>query len=468
MTGLWERSAGELAQAIARRELSSREVVGAHLERIAEVNPRLNAVVQVLADEAWEAADAADEAVRAGAQLGALHGVPVSIKCNIDMKGIASTWGVPALEHAVAEQDAPLVENLRRAGAIPLARTNCPDLAMRVHTDSSLHGLTRNPWDRERTAGGSSGGEGSALASGMSPLGFGNDIGGSLRNPANACGVASIKPSAGRVPDAAQPPFENRPLAWQCMAVQGPMARSVSDVRLGLMAIMGAHPRDPLAVAAPFDGPKGALRVAVVREPPGGTCAAAVSAAVGEAAEALSRAGYEVHEVTPPRYEEVMLAWGQLLMGDYAPLWDQMGPLMGEEGRHFFASIFDRYPPLRSAADVSRLLMARDELSRAWSEFLAVYPLILSPTWTQLPFVHGFDVQSQEAIGQTLEMMRPVMPANLLGLPSACVPVTRDEQTGLPIGVLITGRRFREDECLDAAEAIERASDVRTPIDPSW
>lgn len=284
----------------------------------------------------------------------------------------------------------------------------------------------------------------------------------------NACGIASIKPSAGRVPDATQPPFENRPLAWQCMAVHGAMARTVTDVRLGLKAIMGVHPRDPLAVAAPFDGPRDSVRIAVLPNPPGGSCAGVVSGAVRKAADALSGAGYEVQEVTPPLYEEVVLAWGQLLMGDYAALWDQMAPIMGKEGRHFFESIFDRYPRFRSAADMSQLLMTRDKLSRGWSEFMASYPLILSPTWTQLPFLHGFDVQSQQAIGQTLEMMRPVTPANFLGLPSACVPVTRDEQTGLPIGVLITGRRFREDQCLNAAEAVEQAGGVGTPIDPRW
>jgi amidase len=315
---------------------------------------------------------------------------------------------------------------------------------------------------------GSSGGEAAALASGMSPLGLGNDIGGSLRNPANACGIASIKPSSGRVADATQPPFENRPIAWQMMAVHGPMARTVNDVRLGLRAIIGAHPRDPLAVDIPFEGPQEKPRVAVMPNPPGGSCASVVSGAVRKAAEALSRAGYEVQEVTPPLYEEVLVSWGQLLMGDYATRWDGMAPLMGEDGRHFFGSLFDFYPKTRSAAEMSQLFITRDRLARSWSEFMADYPLILSPTWTQLPFVHGFDVESQAAIAQTVEMMRTVTPANFLGLPSACVPVTRDEQTGLPIGVLLTGRRFRDDQCLDAAEAVELARNVKTPIDPVW
>lgn len=469
MTEIWKQSAGWLAQAIAHRDLSSREVVQAHLDRIATVNPKLNAVVQVLQDEALSAADAADRAVAQGLPLGMLHGVPISVKCNIDMKGVPSTWGTPALRDALPAQDAPLIEKIRSAGAIPIARTNCPDMAMRVHTDSTLYGLTRNPWNFERTTAGSSGGEASAIASGMSPLGLGNDIGGSLRNPASACGIASIRPSAGRVPDATQPPFDNRPLAWQWMAVHGPMARTVADVRLGLQAMMGAHPRDSQAVDMPFvTGDRKKPRVAVVPHPPGGACAPVVSEAVCKAADALANAGYDVSEITPPRYEEAVGMWLDLLMGDYAALWDEMAPLMGDDGRSFFGSHFLRATRLESPAAMSRLLMARDGLTRAWSEFMDGHGLVLSPTWTQLPFTHGFDVASQASIAQTLEMMRPVVPANLLGLPSACVPASRDAHTGLPIGVLLTGRRFRDNECLDAAEAVERLQAVRMPIDPAW
>lgn len=469
MTEIWKQSAGQLARAIATRDLSSREVVQAHLDRIAVVNPKLNAIVQVLRDEALTAADEADRAVAAGKTLGSLHGVPISVKCNIDLRGVSSTWGIPAFEEAVASQDAPLIEKVRAAGAIPIARTNCPDLGMRVHTDSSLHGLTRNPWNFDRTAAGSSGGEAAAISSGMSPLGFGNDIGGSLRNPASACGIASIKPSTGRVPDATQPPFDNRPIAWQWMAVHGPMARTVSDVRLGLQAIMGAHPRDPQAMDAPLVVSQSRKpRVAVVANPPGGSCALVVSRAVRTAGDALTNAGYEVSEVTPPHYEKVVQMWRDLLMGDYAALWDVMGPLMGDDGRHFFGSLFPMVNKVETAAAMSQLLQARDGLAREWSQFMDEYGLILSPTWTQIPFFHGFDVSSQDSIAQTVEMLRPVMPANLLGLPSACVPAARDPQSGLPIGVLLTGRRFREDQCLDAAEAVERLRAVLTPIDPTW
>ena len=255
MSEIWQLSATELAHHIARRDLSSAEVVDAHLSRIDAVNPALNAVVRVLAEEARAGAALADRQLAVGEKVGPLHGVPFTVKENIDMAGLPTTWGVPALAQAVAPADAPVVERMRAAGAIPIGRTNLPDMALRLHTVSSLHGLTRNPWHPGRTAGGSSGGEAAALASGMSPIGLGNDIGGSLRNPANACGIASIRPSAGRVPDAGYVPAEDRLLAAQLMNVQGPMARRVADVRLGLRILIGAHPRDPWSIDAPFDGP---------------------------------------------------------------------------------------------------------------------------------------------------------------------------------------------------------------------
>ena len=467
MPELWRQSAIELAKAIAAREVSSADVVEAHLARIETVNPQLNAVVRVLADEARAGAKAADAQAAAGGPLGPLHGVPFTVKENIDLAGLPTTQGVPFLAGAIAAMDAPVVERMRGAGAIPIARTNLPDFALRVHTDSSLHGLTRNPWDLGRTAGGSSGGEGSALASGMSPIGLGNDIGGSLRNPATVCGIASIKPSAGRVPSAVTVPGSESLLAEQLMAVQGPMARRVADVRLGLQVLMGAHPRDPWSISAPLVGApiEGRIRIAVAANPPGGSTAPEVTAAVGRAADALANAGYDVVEACPPRYEEALEVWARFLLGDFALVLDQMGPLMGEDGRAFLEAFNQAYPPLPSTAAMSTLHLQRDGIARAWSLFMAEYPLLLTPTWTQLPPKHGFDL-GPGAIDAVRALFRPVLPANLLGLPSACVPAGLDTASGLPIGVLLTGRRFREDLCLDAAEAVEARLGLPTPIDP--
>lgn len=468
MSHLWQKPATELARLIADRKVSSVEVVEAHLHRIEAVNPKVNAIVRVLADEARAGAALADQAVARGDRLGPLHGVPFTVKENIDVAGLPTTWGVPALSGAVVPMDAPVVQRMREAGAIPIGRTNLPDMGLRVTTDSSLHGITRNPWNPLRTTAGSSGGEAAALATGMSPIGLGNDLGGSLRNPANACGIASIRPSAGRVPDAGFVPREDYLMAVQLMNVQGPMARRIDDVRLGLQVLMGAHPRDPWSFTAPLNGPapNGPIRVAVVTAPPGGTCDPTVSATVRRAADALANAGYEVVDACPPRYEEVAATWARLLMGDFASVLDQLMPLMGEGGKTFLATANAAVAPLTSTTDMSQLLALRHGLGRAWSQFMAEHPLVLTPTWTQIPFEQGFDAATAQGAAATVEMIRPVVAANLLGLPSACVPAGRDTATGMPIGVLLTGQRLREDLCLDAAEVIEARSGLATPIDP--
>ena len=457
MSELWRRSASELAALIVRKEASSREVLEAHLARIEAVNPKVNAIVKVLAKEARNGADEADRKLAAKEALGPLHGVPFTIKENIDLAGTATTWGLPAFARAVVSLDAPIVERMRKAGAVPIGRTNLPDMGLRVHTHSSLHGVTRNPWHPGRTAGGSSGGEAAALATGMSPLGLGNDIGGSLRNPANACGIASIRPSQGRVPDAGVIPGADRPLAVQIMQVNGPMARTVADVRLALQVISGAHPRDPWSLDPPAERPRDAAarRVAMVAEPPGGSTDPLVA----------ETAGYVVQEVAPPRYEDAVSTWTALIVSDFRAVTDQLLPIMGKDGAFFFQTAGSSVP-LLDAAGFSRLFFARDGIARAWSQFMADYGLILSPTWTQLPFEEGFDVASEDNVAATTEMIRPVVPANLIGLPSACVPAGLDPATGLPIGVLITGRRMHDMECLGAAEAIEASFRLPTPIDP--
>lgn len=466
---LWQESAIGLAQRISAGEVSSLEVVEAHLARIESVNPQVNAIVRVLGDDARAAAVLADQVVAQGAALGPLHGVPFTIKENIDVAGLPTTWGVKPFANAVVPMDAPVVERMRAAGAIPLARTNLPDMGLRMVTESSLYGITRNPWNLERTAAGSSGGEAVAIATGMSPIGLGNDLGGSLRNPASACGIVSIRPSAGRVPHAGFVPAEDQLFTAQLMLAQGPMARTVADVRLALEVLMGAHPRDPWSISAPLRGEasKRPIRVAVTAHPPGGSCDPLIAQAVRRAAGALSNAGYDVVEACPPKYEEAVAAWAGLVAADFGTVMDKLLPLMGADGRAFSEAFLGKADAPTDLAGMSKLLFERNGIARSWSQFMAKHPLLLTPTWTQLPFVHGFDVSSPQATAATRDMVRPVLPANLLGLPCACVPAGRDPATGLPIGVLLTGRRFREDQCLDAAEPIEAQCGFETPITPA-
>jgi len=348
----------------ARDDLA--EVVEAHLARIAQVNPMLNAVTIVLGDAARAAADAADRRVASGGALGPLHGVPFTVKENIDVAGSATTQGLPALAEAVPPRDAPIVERLRGAGAIPLARTNMPDLGLRVHTESTLRGLTRNPWSAAHTTGGSSGGEAASIASGMSPLGLGNDIGGSLRNPAHCCGIASLKPTTGRIPHASSLPPEDGSLAAQLMFVEGPMARHVADLRLALSILAGPHPRDPFAVPAPLVGPApaGRVRVAVDEQPAGGSTAPEVRDAVRAAADALARAGYEVVAAAPPLLEEILATWGAWLVNELRPTLPLFADLMGPSAIKFIEYVSDAVPE-RDHVGMVEVMTERHRIARA-------------------------------------------------------------------------------------------------------
>jgi amidase len=464
---LWRKSARELAGLIASGDVSSRQVVEAHLARIDAVNPRLNAIVRRLDDEALAAADRADAARRDGRTLGPLHGVPCTVKENIDLAGTPTTNAVPLLAEAVSGSDAPIVERIRRAGAIPIGRTNLPDMGLRIHTDSSLHGLTRNPWHHDRTAGGSSGGEAAALASGMSPIGLGNDIGGSLRNPAHCCGVASIKPTQGVVPWATEIPPTSLGLASQLMLVDGVMARRIDDVRVGFDAIRGAHARDPYSVpasliGAPADRP---WRVAVMADVPGGRTDSGIAAVVRRAADALAAEGHSVVEAIPPHFESTIEMWSGTLNAELAVMQPLLDTVLGDDARRFLEFGREKFPHLDQNA-ITFLHAQRHEVAREWSEWFADFDVLLSPTWALPAFTHGFDVHDLASAEVVLETFRPVLAANLFGSPAAVVPAGTAD--GLPVGVQISSWRYRDLVCLDVASVIDAALGLTTPIDPTW
>jgi amidase len=460
---LWRSSASALAQRIRAGEVSSREVVTAHLERIEQVNDEINAVVEVRPEEVLADADAADAAQRAGEPLGALHGVPFTVKINLDVAGYATSEGAAMLKDFVATHDAPTVEKMRSAGAIMLARTNMPDFGLRMNTESSLFGSTHNPWKRGYTTAGSSGGEAASIASGMSPLGLGNDVGGSLRNPAYCCGIASIKPSRGRVAHGNPSAVLEQPIHSQIMFAEGVLARHVSDVRRGLEVVMGAHHRDPQSVDVPLHGPPVSKRVALVVEPEGGDTAREIADGVRIAGRALEAAGYEVEEVAPPMIFDAYFSWSELMTRSLELIEPVLDPFMGEGGRRFLDLTHVEFPAV-TPESVALMFENRTRVARAWREFFVTYPLIVGPTATQPPFKLGFDLIDADSALKVVEMFRFVLPANLLGLPAACVPT--GIANGFPTGVQVIGDLFREDLCLNAAEAIEQNVGVLTPIDP--
>ncbi|HEV2514206.1 MAG TPA: amidase family protein [Devosia sp.] len=406
MDRLCSLGAVELAGLIGSGAVRSIDVVDAHLARIAAVNPTVNAITSTLADTAREAAELVDRAVAAGEQLGPLAGVPFTVKGNIDVQGSATTWGVSVMAEQIAARDAPLVARMRWAGAIPLARSNLPDFAFRWDTDSGLAGRTLNPWDPERTPGGSSGGEAVALATGMSPLGFGNDLGGSLRIPSQFCGTTAIRPTRGRVADATVTVPE--PSLFSQMAnCQGPMARCVADLRLALSLISARDARDPRWVPAPLASqtPIGRVKVAVVRNPLGGGVAPQVAAGVDLAAAALADAGYELIAQEPPQIGETMQAWVDAMWAEVALRWPQMQPIVAPGAEGFVEALLAN--GLMMPVDQKKQLdtwMAIHQLGAAWAQFFDEFPIVLSPVCCEPPWHAGDDIARVKEIRHAMRL----------------------------------------------------------------
>ena len=452
---IWRWSAVDTAAAIRSGQIGALEATESALDRLDAANGRVNAVTQALPEQARAAARQADAALAAGLETGPLHGVPVTIKENIDQKGVANSNGVAAFEATIAPEDSPVAANLRKAGAIVIGRTNTPEFSLRWFTDNPLRGRTENPWKADVTPGGSSGGAAAAAALGIGAIAHGNDLGGSLRYPAYACGVATIRPSLGRI--AAHNPSgpAERPPSVQLMSVQGPIAREVRDVRLGLAAMAAADPRDPWWVPAPLEGPRppAPIRVAVTTSPAGIACDPAVAGAIDRAAGLLSDAGYAVEAADPPLVAEIAACWRSLLMAD---LRLTMEPMIREHGSADINAVIDAYQAGEPEPDLARYIAAlsdRTRLLRAWSEFMAETPLVLAPVSQVPPFPQGDDLQGPERVRRMLDEQSMLYAVNLLGLPAAAVPTGLHE--GVPLGVQIIGPKFREDLCLDAAQAIE-------------
>lgn len=464
---LWQLSAVEAAERIRRRDIGCLELVEAHLARMAEVNGDVNAVTVPLDDLAREEARRADAAVAAGETLGALHGVPVTIKENVDQAGLATTNGVRAFADTVADADSPVVANLRRAGAVIIGRTNTPEFSLRWFTDNPLRGLTHNPWDRERTPGGSSGGAAAAVALGIGCVAHGNDLGGSLRYPAYCCGLATIRPSAGRVPACNPSASEERPFGMLSMSVQGPIAREVRDVRVALNAMAAADGRDPwhTPMEQGYGGsPDGARSrdlpaVALCANPAGqGEVEPSVVEAVSAAADALAAAGYEVHEAAPPNFAEMTHAWGELLATElHVKVLATIREHAHEDARSVVEGYVEHYKPL-DLEGYMRALADRTRLMREFNAFLERFPLVVWPVSLARPLPLNHDLGGPEVLRDIVRVQAPQYVINYLGLPAAGIPTGAPH--GLPSGVQIIGRRFREDQCLDAAEAIEQRTGV--------
>ncbi|MCF1600164.1 amidase [Streptomyces muensis] len=455
-------TATDLAAALRRREVSAREVVAAHLDRIDRANPSVNAIVTLVADRALEQAAEADERLASGAEVGPLHGLPVAHKDLHDTAGIRTTYGSPVFADHVPDRDHLVVKRLKRAGAITLGKTNVPELGMGSHTVNPVFGATRNPYDLSRSAGGSSGGAGAALACGMQPIADGSDTGGSLRNPASFNNVVGLRPSPGRVPS-----WPDR-APWGQLSVKGPMARTVQDVALTLSVLAGPDPRSPLALETPgsafagrLDGDVRGLRVAWSPDLGGAVpVEAEVRDVVRGAVAVFTALGCEVEEACPDLSgaDEAFLvqrAW-QMELG-YGPLMDEQRHRMApdvvwniEEGRKL------------TGPDLGRAQLLQAALFHRVREFFERYDVLLLPVSqvapfdVRLPYPASVDGTAMETY---LDWMRSAYLITMTGCPALSVPAGFTAG-GLPVGLQVVGPHRGDAAVLRAGYAFEQATRV--------
>jgi len=452
---LWQLSGCELAARIAAGDISSLEAVTANVERMRAVNPKLNAVVDDLGDTAIAEAKSHDALMAASGPIGPLHGVPVTIKENIDQEGRATPNGVSAYKDIIAPADSPVVRNLKKAGAIVIGRTNTPEFSFRGTTSNELHGRTFNPWNDWASSGGSSGGASSAVMGGIGPIAHGNDIGGSLRYPAVATGSTTVKPGLGRVPAYNPSQTAERGLLAQIMSVQGVIAREVRDVRLAMRALVNYDPHDPWMVPMPFDGPalSGKPKVAFTKNTYEFDLHPAVDAALETARDCLKDAGYDVVEVDLPDLRACAKDGLRSLFGEVKAL---LEPEIRKHGSATLQGIFDDYYALFDPFEGKDLLLAmarRNHYHRKFNLFFQDCPLVLTPFLPAPTYEWDRDAQGPEGVTEVLGAGMYSIAFNYTGLPAGNIAANYND--GLPVGVQIVGPRFREDLILDACEAIE-------------
>ncbi|MGC1224987.1 MAG: amidase [Candidatus Sulfotelmatobacter sp.] len=463
-------SALAMAEQVRSKRISPVELVDAHLARIDRLNPKLNAFVEIDAHRARQAARDAENAVMRNEFTGPLHGVPCSIKSSISVAGLRCEAGSRLRAGFVAREDAPLVQRLKLAGAIILGTTNAPELLMAWETDNLLYGRTNNPWEVERTAGGSSGGEAAAIAAGMSAGGVGSDGGGSIRVPAHFCGICGLKPTPGRIPSTGHFPVSAGPFA--AIGVVGPMARTVADLKILFEAMQGPDVGDtcaaPIAVRWPNDDEVRKLKVAFFEDDGRTPVTPETRAAVRAAAQALSRSGFEVEYFRPPGLEEARDLWhqyfvvagGMLLRPMFKGRESDMSPIMKD-----FLQLSESEPKLSAEALLSAW-MRRDLLRARFFAEMQRHPILLCAAAAIPAFKHG--ERSWMVEGKKVDYLDAWSYTeffNLLGNPAAVVPVGRSSE-GLPIGVQIVGRPWCEEEVLSVAAALEEQCEAwrRPPL----
>jgi Asp-tRNA(Asn)/Glu-tRNA(Gln) amidotransferase A subunit family amidase len=458
----------DMAERIGKKEISPVELAEAHLAKIERLNPKLNAFVDIDPERVRQQARKAESTLGGVRFLGPLHGVPLSIKSSIEVAHMKCEAGTRLRAGVVASQDAPLVERLRRAGAVILGVTNTPELLMAWETENSLYGRTNSPWDLERTPGGSSGGESAAIIAGMSAGGVGSDGGGSIRVPAHFSGICGLKPTPGRIPSTGHFPRSGGPFAL--LGVCGPMARTVRDLMILFEVMQGADDGDPCSAPLPLRWPNDdelrRLRIGYFEDDGRTPVTPAIRQAVRSGAEALIRAGFQVEPYRPEGLEEARVLWKKFFVNCAGML---IGPMF--EGREHEASpIMKQFlqwslaEPKLSGQAVVDAWIRRDTLRASFLDQMRNFPILLCPPAAIAAFRHR--ERSWNIEGKTVEYLDAWSYAewfNLLGNPAAVVPVSQSPE-GLPVGVQIVGRPWEEEQVLSVAAALEREVEpAKTP-----
>ncbi len=451
-------TATALAALIRSRQLSATEATQATLARIDRLNPALNAIVQRRDDAALAEARAIDAQLARGEDPGPLAGVPVTVKVNIDQKGFATTNGLRIQKDLIADQDSPPVDNLRRAGAIIIGRTNTPAFSLRWFTRNSLHGATKNPAFPALTPGGSSGGAASATAAGLGPLAHGTDIAGSIRYPAYACGIHGLRPGLGRVP-AFNATAGDRLIGGQLMATSGPLARSAADLRLGLQALSQPDPRDPwwtAATPAPYR-----KRAALALTPDGLQTHPALQQALTEAAHKLESQGWEIGTPTLPPFREAMELQLTLWLSEFGLGGTEAIAREADPDASFVHAQLTKLAPPPTLESFMRALQSRARLARLWRLFFADWPVLLTPVSGELPFPDHYDTSSPEAFAKVIEAQMPQIAPPFMGLPG--LTVTTGRTATHPLSIQALADRGCEHILLDLADHLAPEIPAVTP-----
>lgn len=458
---IWSWSATRTAAAIRTGDISAAEALASISARIDAVDPAINAFVERYGDEGRANAAAIDAIVAVKGEPGPLGGVPVAIKDNTFSAGHRATDGVEALADVIYPHDDPVVERIRRAGGNIIGRTNLPPHCWQLFSTNTLNGETRNPRNPALTPGGSSGGAAAALAAGMIQIAQGNDIGGSIRYPAYACGVVGLRPTVGTVPGSDPRPLIVKPFPFQAFAVQGPLARTVDDVALAFHAFRGYSPRDGFSTP-PLDAPLGAHRVALVRGEGITPLDPQVAAALDDAAGALAGAGYEVEEVDADRlFRRLRDLTHRLVFEQVLRQWPEQIPEGGEILRRGIIGAKLLSERLFGAGyeltlqDYLDGLALRGELIVELQELLERFPLILTPVSSQPPFARNEDQWAGDE--RRLEMADVIWPMESIPIaevPALAVP-TGHVWNGVPLGVQLIARRFAENDLFEAGRIVQ-------------